>query len=459
MKKTRYKESKYNFIINSEKADEILMYNSRTNALAKMELEKYQKYKSFIEGNEESLDEELIKKLIYGGFIIESDIDELNIIREKMYAARYNNISFGLTIAPTLKCNFSCPYCYERGEKPGKMYKEVQEKIIKLLDLRKNFISLFSVTWYGGEPLLAFDVIEYLSTKFIEICKENNIKYGASIVTNGYLLSREIALKLKEKFNVNSVQITIDGPPRTHNKTRILNNGQPTFDKIINNIKECKDVFKKISLRVNVSKKNYLDVTELFEILEKEGLKENTSVYFAKVEPYDNFDKMNCFNNEEFDIIDMLYKRQNKTKRQPEYPSLKGSFCCADSLASFVITSDGYIYKCWEDVGILELAVGNLMDNDDTAILNQGKYIRNLHRYIMYDPTEDVMCKECKFLPICMGGCPVKRLNGRERCISFKYNFEQKILQYIEMLENYDKNKCTVVDKAISVAMKKECIN
>ncbi|MGV8155254.1 MAG: radical SAM protein, partial [Alkaliphilus sp.] len=411
------KESKYNFFIEDENDGKTISYNARTNALAKMEKEKYEQY---TQGSYELLDEELKKSLIYGGFILDDEIDEINILKSRMYASRYSSSALGLTIAPTLKCNFRCPYCYETGEKPGKMSKELQEKIASFLEARKNTISSFSVAWYGGEPLLALDVIENLSKKFVEICEENNIKYGASIVTNAYLLDKETALKLKNDCKVNSIQITLDGPPKMHNKTRILHNGEPTFDKIIENMKACKDILPKISIRVNVSKNNYLEATEVVEILKKEGLSETTAVYFANVSANDDYDRSNCFTNEEFDIVNMLFKKEAGRKEKPEYPSLKGNFCCADNNSSYVLTSDGGIYKCWEDVGIIEREVGNLLDDEDTSLLKQSKYINNTHNYVMYDPTEDEMCKECKMLPICLGGCPIKRLQNRERCIPFK---------------------------------------
>ncbi|MGV8147337.1 MAG: hypothetical protein ACLKAM_12305, partial [Alkaliphilus sp.] len=84
----------------------------------------------------------------------------------------------------------------------------------------------------------------------------------------------------------------------------------------------------------------------------------------------------------------------------------------------------------------------NLLDDEDTSLLKQDKYINNTHNYVMYDPTEDEMCKEYKMLPICLGGCPIKRLQNRERCIPFKHNFEKKILKFISANNKAKASEC-----------------
>ncbi len=70
----------------------------------------------------------------------------------------------GLTICTTMGCNFDCPYCFE-NHKAGKMSAEVQDDVValaeRMLDAAQR--KALSVTWFGGEPLLAPDVIEALS--------------------------------------------------------------------------------------------------------------------------------------------------------------------------------------------------------------------------------------------------------------------------------------------------------
>ena len=57
------------------------------------------------------------------------------------------------------------------------MSEATQEAIVKFVESEAPHLESFTVTWYGGEPLLALDIIESLSLKFIDICKKNDIAY------------------------------------------------------------------------------------------------------------------------------------------------------------------------------------------------------------------------------------------------------------------------------------------
>lgn len=68
--------------------------------------------------------------------------------------------------------------------------------------------------------------------------------------------------------------------------------------------------------------------------------------------------------------------------------------------------------KCWSDIGIDELSIGNILDRSSRC--------NRLLEYLLYDPTKDEKCSACKLLPICMGGCPHDRLSKiKDRCIVY----------------------------------------
>lgn len=69
-----------------------------------------------------------------------------------------------------------------------------------------------------------------------------------------------------------------------------------------------------------------------------------------------------------------------------------------------------------------EYRVGNILDDTSLVSLNVDKYME----YLLYDPTIDEMCIDCKLLPICMGGCPRRRIERvTERCRDYKYVLEE----------------------------------
>lgn len=96
------------------------------------------------------------------GIIVDGDINETNKIILSHREQVYNNNTYRMTIMPTLDCNFNCWYCYEEHPK-GKMSILIQKAIIKLVTniLDENNLGLFSLDWFGGEPLLYFNDLVY----------------------------------------------------------------------------------------------------------------------------------------------------------------------------------------------------------------------------------------------------------------------------------------------------------
>src|SRR5690606_23118219 len=98
-------------------------------------------------------------------------IDELSSIKLNRAKSKYHDNSLSLTIAPTLDCNMCCPYCYEDKNKTV-MSEEIQNKLIDFVERHlKDYpnIESFTVTWYGGEPLLQKEIVYNLSRELIKL--------------------------------------------------------------------------------------------------------------------------------------------------------------------------------------------------------------------------------------------------------------------------------------------------
>ncbi|OBS07518.1 hypothetical protein BAX55_02700 [Acinetobacter baumannii] len=66
--------------------------------------------------------------------------------------------SFELILYPTEQCNFRCSYCYENFE-IGRMLPEVVESVKNLIDNRLDVVDHLHLSWFGGEPLIAKDIL------------------------------------------------------------------------------------------------------------------------------------------------------------------------------------------------------------------------------------------------------------------------------------------------------------
>lgn len=423
------KPSYYNFFFPYEYENrKYIAYNSLSNSMALIDEENYNKYLNFEKHGMNISDESLFHSLKQGNFIINDDINEMDIIRHNMYASRFNTQSLSLTIAVTSDCNFRCIYCFEKDVINNYyMDEEIEKSIIEFVNKKSNTIGHFSVTWYGGEPLLNMKTIERLSEKFIEICNINNIVYSANIVTNGYNITK-INLDLLKKYKVSSMQITIDGDEETHNLRRPLKNGYPTFRKIIDNLVILKDELFPVSLRINTDKTNYMNVENVLKILKENELTKVIFPYIARVDSFDDYyDNANCLDMKEH--IDNKIKFENlmleygyDMKEKNNYPIRKNSICGCDRINTYVVAADGEMYKCWDDVGKKDVSIGNI-NNVKSKNINKTYF-----NCIMFDPIIEEKCGKCKYLPICMGGCVKKRIHNINLiCEETKSKFENRL--------------------------------
>ena len=313
------------------------------------------------------------------------------------------------------------------------MTDETKENLMKFIEEQLDTTEQLSINWYGGEPLLVMDIIEDMSGRLIKLCEEKGVAYTAGIVTNGYLLSTEIARRLAV-CKVTNMQITIDGPEEIHNKRRPLAGGQGTFKKILENVKDSKGFIDHISIRINTDKENVNETNKLIKDIKEMGVdSENVSFYLGLVESHNGcYLDEKCLTAEAFSKKHLDFMKENGIQLMNAYPALVANFCGADLKNSFVVDSAGLLYKCWNDVGVAERAVGSvaLQDAEDTRRYNDSLY----YDYMLYDATEDVECRDCKFLPICMGGCPFRRRGNGNRCVDKKYIMEEYLRECATVL-------------------------
>ncbi len=420
------KESKYNVFVEHE--GQHLIFNSRTTATAALDKPAMDILDEVRQGAEVERTD-LVKAMEKAGFLVDDCIDELQQLEVRYNLGKYEKTGLDLIVAPTMSCNFACPYCYE-DPKSGIMSEEIQDKIISLVeDFAKNGQKI-KITWFGGEPLLAKNVIYRMSEKFIEICENNKVEYDANIITNGYLMDEATVLKLKE-YRVTEVQITIDGLPATHNQKRRLknNSGEPTFDRIVENVMLAKKHGIAPTVRINTDKQIQRELKELVELMIEKGLGED--LYLGYLEGNTDSCKgyaANCISYEEFAKTYLDYEKLLLSKNiKPGYPLLHHTYCGADYLYSYVIEPSGNMYKCWNEVGIEKYSIGNIgtCENYEQLIKNP---IQSCTKFMTWSPFSFEKCRECSYLPICAGGCPYNgQRAGEPVCDRWKYVLEDYI--------------------------------
>ncbi len=413
--------------------DGILLYNTNSNGILKLNKEYEEKYNEFLQSGK--LDDEAFKSaLLKGNMVIdENSGDEIDTIFLENKMARFGGNDIGLTVAPTMACNFRCPYCYEKGKEYVTMNRETVNKVKKYFNNLKERYRHVAITWYGGEPLLAFPIIEELMESIYEKFERKYV--AVSVVTNGYLLTENVARKMK-KLNISSIQITIDGPPEIHNKRRRLPSGEDTFFVILENMKKALEIYPelKISIRVNIDKDNIDGVDKIIQYLEEYDLIHKTHLYLA---PVTNINETctegSCFSTREFAIEELDFLKRNHKKGYSfiSLPVRNTSMCGAVSAHSYIIDARGDLYKCWDDVSNLNEKVGSLYDEHSPVNANMVKWLSHTIE-------NDVECRNCKYLPVCMGGCPNYWIkNKKKNCVSIKENANQ----FVRLIYDVEKKR------------------
>jgi len=371
-----------------------IIFNTLSSAILRLNKE-YSNYllKSIADENTDGIPNDLFENLKMGKMVHEPNNNELEQLEVINKITRFQDSNLALTIAPTLDCNFACPYCYENGRRYNTMNQEVVNKTLEFIkgsmETRKNL----SITWYGGEPLLGIDIIEQIT----EAIKKESFNYSSTMVTNGYLLDLEMAKKLRN-LKVDIVQITVDGPPKIHDKRRYLRNREGTFDILLKNISEICDLIP-VKIRVNVDNNTIDYIDELFDYFDCYDLKGKVTVILAPIQNINgNCKTPGCMTDSEFSKSQIQYYTRNYHRGyfDIQVPSLSTA-CCAISSSSMIIDPNGNLYKCWDDIGNSKEIVGTIYEG---IRLNN-----NLTQWLNYNPLSNDECKECKIYPICQGGC------------------------------------------------------
>jgi len=304
---------------------------------------------------------------------------------------------------------------------------------VKLCEKRILEKSAFSVTWYGGEPMLAKGIISKLTKEFIRICESKKSNYHAGMITNGYLLTREnLGFLIENK--VTFLQVTIDGPKEVHDKRRPLKSGGGTYDRIMGNLGNItEDTPLPVSIRINVDKRNIDNYRELLKDLTEQGLREhkNISTYFGHVTPFNRSCSdisSHCMVTEQFSefLVEANRYAVDNGFKVSIYPQITIGTCGAVGSAGAVIEPGGTIQNCWNTVGNENLKTGIITSD---GINHNDNYIK----WQGWTPFTD-QCNSCPILPICMGGCPYKAIynsrlpsGNKMRCCSWRYNMAKML--------------------------------
>lgn len=266
------------------------------------------------------------------------------------------NSLYTVTFLVTNKCNARCKYCYET---PGneKMDREAADRAISFIE--KKYERIEKVCFFGGEPLLNFEIIKYI-TEYMD--KKFEIGHF-EITTNTILLNDEqIQFLCEHKFKV---IVSFDGPVNIHDYLRI----GCDYNKVFNNIRKLKRSLMRESLEINCTYTQYhednIGWEKLEEFFEELGVKYTLSKVITEKKEFklingygieaEKKDIDRSYENLAKDALNIGISRYVSTVINAIVQHSYSDKFCGELSAGMAFNVDGKCYPCTSLIGKCEM--------------------------------------------------------------------------------------------------------
>ncbi|MDI3547762.1 MAG: uncharacterized protein PWR10_1414 [Halanaerobiales bacterium] len=339
------------------------------------------------------------------------------------------------------ECNMRCVYCYaDHGlyNTPGKLMDiRTGEASVELLLRKSGRSKTCHLTFFGGEPLLNYQLLKHLVVYGKKLAADYGKKLRFGITTNGTLLNSEIISFFKE--NGFSVVISLDGPPSMHDAQRPLASGEGSYRVIAAHLDDllsgeeinvgCRCTVTPYNLDLESIDAHFTELGFKFyhleaasfgpfkwredELLEKEMLQEFNRQYGALIEKV--WERIKHQEYVEFrNVFAEMRKLDNHELR---------FFPCGMGTSMMTVSAEGDIYPCHRLVGLDEYRLGSVFTENIAS---------NLKNYHPLNVMAKEGCGRCWARHVCAGDCPAESLlvYGREKAVERRCVVRKKRLEW-----------------------------
>jgi uncharacterized protein len=298
----------------------------------------------------------------------------LTKLEPRRLASCLSNRRLELIVMPTEQCNFRCTYCYE-DFKLGRMSSDTIAGLRALISNRIDKLDQLYISWFGGEPLAAADIMLDLSSHASRLAAQRpKINYRAGITTNGYLLNQHL-LDQMASVRILDFQITLDGPKEIHDRRRLRADGSGSYEKIWNNLlllKATPHPFK-ILLRIHFDRDTVACLDPLIQDVKRDLITDpRFEVCFKGLLRMGgpNDDRLNVFSESEANE----QRESLMRKLYGDHVPVEEPFICyAAKPNALVIRSDGTLAKCTVALNDPRNKVG-VIHRDGTVEVDMSRY-------------------------------------------------------------------------------------
>lgn len=368
----------------------------------------------------EETEETAVLEVINDGF---SDIEELigdgSLFTEDIYEKYITDFKSRSTVVKALclhiahDCNLACRYCFaEEGEYHGRralMSYEIGKQALDFLIQNSGNRRNLEVDFFGGEPLMNFDVVKQLVVYGREQEKIHNKNFRFTLTTNGIRLTDEIMEFANQEMS--NVVLSIDGRKEVNDFMRPSRNGKGSYDLIVPKFIKFAESRKQTDYYVRGTfTHNNLDFSEDVKHLAELGFKQISvePVVAADDESYAiREEDLETIYKEYDKLASYMIEKKNAGKDFNFFHfmlDLSGGPCVAKRLSGcgsgteyLAVTPWGDLYPCHQFVGEEEFLLGNVYDGVKQTGLREEFKCCNVY-------SKD-KCRECYAKFYCSGGC------------------------------------------------------
>lgn len=321
----------------------------------------------------------------------------------------------------TNRCNLRCKYC-SHFTSPGDVGQDLpSEEWVKFF-AELNRCAVLRVCLQGGEAFFRSDLKE-----LIEGIVLNRMRF--SILTNGTLITDELADFLASTGRCEEVQVSIDGStPSVHDSFR----GKGSFLKAIEGIKVLRKYNIPVTVRVTIHKKNVRNLEEIAKLLlEKIGLpgfstnsaghmglcRQNAGQIQLNVEERSlAMEALLRLNKKYHGRIEAMagplaeahdWREMEKARREGEknIPGRGYLTSCGGVMEKIAVRADGVMVPC---IQISHIELGRINRDDLQEVWQNHPELNRLRERQNISLSEFESCRGCDYINYCAGGCPAQ---------------------------------------------------
>lgn len=254
-------------------------------------LEKYLKDESIQNDSKNFKYKKLFDDYVNRGYLSEHRVLEIEHPMTDYLESILSNKIESITLQVTQNCNLRCSYCpytgnyyVNRKHSDKKVTIETAKKAVDFLAKHSTHSKEVSISFYGGEPLLEFDIVCSTIAYAKKVFGQKNIIFA--ITTNGTIMNESIMKMLSD--NTVRLLFSLDGPEQVHDVNRRYFSGKGSFNDVIRNIKLLKDTYPEYFdnfVAVNTVMDSSIDIMQIDQFYETEDLFDNIPVQTTITNP------------------------------------------------------------------------------------------------------------------------------------------------------------------------------